>query len=102
MTAKGNARQRPPVSWSDSQIRHHGAAALKYATQKELATQADIESWTGVKPRLQRKILAGRSLLSMRLLKSGRLRRHIIEYLRVCDRAVKKTLPRVSRARRSR
>lgn len=100
MTGKGNAHSRPAVSWSDRQIRQHGAGALRYAKQKELATQRDLAAWTNTPERTVRNQLAGRSVLTFKVFGSGRLRRHILHYLSVCDRAVKKTLPHVLRAKR--
>lgn len=99
MAGQGNARPRPAVSWSDRQLRAHGSAALRYAKRKELASQADIASWNKQDVRTVREQLAGRTLLTFEVFRSGRLRRHILHYLDVCDRAVKKTLPHIARKR---
>jgi hypothetical protein len=89
------------VSWSERQIMHHGAAALRYAKEKTLATQADIASWCRPRRsvRLVAKWLKGESLITFAVLGSGRLRPHILHYLDVCDQRVRKTLPRVARKR---
>lgn len=102
MTAQDNVRGRLPVSWSDRQLRMHGSAALRYAKRKVLASQADIASWNKQDVRTVREQLAGRSLLTFDVFRSGRLRAHILHYLSVCDRAVKKTIPHVARKRRGR
>ncbi len=101
-------RKRTPtpfarVSWSDRQIRHHGADSLDYAMSIALATQADVAKWLGRSVRFVGKALKKQADLTLAdLLKSGRLRPHMLRYLDACDRKVKKTLPRVARARRAR
>ena len=104
MADQRTSKRRGGVSWSERQIRTHGAGALRHAKQKTLATQADIASWCRPKAseRLVRKLLKGESMLTFAVLGSGRLRRHIIEYLDVCDQRVRKTLPHVLRAKRRR
>lgn len=104
MTGQRTANRRPGVSWSEPQIRKHGAAALRYAMSKELATQADVASWCRPVPRsgarLVRKWLKEESLMTFAVLGSARLRPHILHYLDVCDQRVRKTLPHVLRAKR--
>lgn len=91
------------VSWSEAQIRNHGSAALRYAMSKEVATQGDVASWCRPKPRsgarLVRKWVKGESILTFAILGSGRLRSHILDYLVACDKRVRRTAPRMARAR---
>lgn len=102
MIGQRTAKRHTGVSWSERQIMHHGAAALRYAKAKTLATQADIASWCKPKKsvRLVAKWLAGESIISFAVLGSGRLRPHILHYLDICDQRVRKTLPHVLRAKR--
>lgn len=74
------------VSWSERQIRQHSAGALAYAIKKAGATQADAAKWCHVSERTIRDWLTGRAPINVReVLRSGRLRREFIRYLRVCD-----------------
>jgi hypothetical protein len=74
------------VSWSEAQIRQHSAGALRYAMRKAGATQADAAKWCHVSERTVRDWIAGRAPVNLRaVLRSGRLRREFIRYLRVCD-----------------
>jgi hypothetical protein len=75
------------VTWSERQIRQHSAGALRHAMNKAGATQADAAKWCRVSERTVRDWLAGRTPINLRaVLRSGRLRREFIRYLRVCDR----------------
>lgn len=74
------------VTWSDRQITQHSAGALRYAVAKAGATQADAAKWCRVSLRTMQAWLAGTAPLNLRaVLRSGRLRREFIRYLRVCD-----------------
>jgi hypothetical protein len=74
------------VTWSDDQIRQHSAGALRYAMDKAEATQEDAAKWCRVSVRTIRDWLAGRAPINLRaVLRSGRLRREFIRYLRICD-----------------
>jgi DNA-binding XRE family transcriptional regulator len=75
------------VTWSERQIRQHSAGALRHAMAKAGATQLDAAKWCGVSERTIRDWLAGRAPINLRaVLRSGRLRREFIRYLRVCDK----------------
>ena len=88
------------VSWSERQIRQHSAGAFRYALDREQATQPDAAKWVRRSERTIRDWLAGRSAIDLRsVLRSGRLRRHFLRYLTVCDRRVRRTLPHVVRRR---
>lgn len=99
MTRQRTSKRHVGVSWSDAQIRHHSAEALRYAMRKELAVQVDVASWNEQSARAVGKQLAEEVIPTLKILKSGRLRRHILEYLQVCDQRVRKTLPREPRRR---
>jgi hypothetical protein len=74
------------VTWSEAQIRQHSAGALAHAMKVANATQADAAKWCRVSERTIRDWLAGRAPINLRaVLRSGRLRREFIRYLRVCD-----------------
>ncbi len=74
------------VTWSERQIRQHSAGALRHAMTKAGATQADAAKWCRVSERTIRDWLAERAPINLRaVLRSGRLRREFIRYLRVCD-----------------
>lgn len=74
------------VSWSDEQVRQHSAGALRHAIDKAGATQAAAARWCRVSERTIRDWLGGRAPINLRaVLRSGRLRREFIRYLRVCD-----------------
>ena len=102
MTGQRTSNRLGGVSWSERQIRQHGAAALRYAKAKTLATQADIASWCRPRKsvRLVRKWLKAESMITFAVFGSGRLRRHLLEHLDTCDQRVRKTLPHVLRAKR--
>lgn len=75
------------VSWTEEQVRQHSAGALRYAIDKAGGTQASAARWCRVSERTVRDWLAGRAPINLRaVLRSGRLRREFIRYLRVCDR----------------
>jgi hypothetical protein len=74
------------VTWSDEQVRQHSAAALRYAMEKAGATQGAAARWCRVSVRTIRAWLAGAAPINLRaVLRSGRLRREFIRYLRICD-----------------
>lgn len=74
------------VTWSERQIRQHSAGALRHAMNVARATQADAARWCRVSERTIRDWLAERAPINLRaVLRSGRLRREFIRYLRVCD-----------------
>ncbi len=74
------------VTWSEQQVRQHSAGALRYAIDKAGGTQASAARWCRVSERTMRDWLAGRAPINLRaVLRSGRLRREFIRYLRVCD-----------------
>lgn len=74
------------VSWSERQIRQHSADALRYAIRKAGGTQLDAAKWCRVSVRTIGDWVAGRAPINLRaVLRSGRLRREFIRYLRVCD-----------------
>lgn len=102
MTRQRTSKRLGGVSWSDRQLRQHSAAALRYAMTEELASQADVAKWSKKSVRAVREQLSGRRLLTLDVLRSGRLRRHLLRYLSVCDQRVRKTLPHVLRAKRAR
>lgn len=86
MTAKRTPVPFIGVSWSERQIRQHSAGALAHAIGKAGATQADAARWCKVSERTIRAWLAGTAPINLRaVLRSGRLRREFIRYLRVCD-----------------
>lgn len=86
MTAKRTAKPFVGVSWSDQQVRQHSAGALRYAMNRAGATQAEAAKWCRVSVRTIADWLAGRAPINLRaVLRSGRLRREFIRYLRVCD-----------------
>mgnify|MGYP001544594001 CR=1 FL=1 len=86
MASKRTARSAVGVSWSESQIRQHSAGALRYAIKAAGATQADAAKWCQVSERTIRDWLNGQAPINLRaVLRSGRLRRNFIRYLRVCD-----------------
>ena len=75
------------VSWSEKQARQHSAGALRYAIAKAGGSQVAAAKWCRVSERTMRDWLAERAPLNLRaVLRSGRLRREFIRYLRVCDR----------------
>jgi transposase len=89
------------VTWSERQIRQHSAGALRYALDVTGATQADAAKWVQRSERTVRDWLAERAAIDLRsVLRSGRLRRAFLRYLTVCDQRVRKTLPRIARARK--
>lgn len=74
------------VTWSERQITQHSAGALEYALHKAGATQADAAKWCRVSLRTIQAWVAGTAPVNLRaVLRSGRLRREFIRYLRVCD-----------------
>lgn len=82
------------VTWSERQITQHSADALRHAIAKAGATQADAAKWCGVSLRTMQAWLAPNARAASRVpvridlravLRSGRLRREFIRYLRVCD-----------------
>ncbi len=74
------------VSWSEQQVRQHSAGALRYAIDKAGGTQASAARWCRVSERTIRAWLAGTAPINLRaVLRSGRLRREFLRYLRVCD-----------------
>lgn len=87
MAAPRNGVPFVGVTWSEEQVRQHSAGALRYAIDKAQGTQASAARWCRVSVRTVRDWLAGRAAINLRaVLRSGRLRRHFLEYLRVCDR----------------
>jgi hypothetical protein len=86
MTAKRTPAPFVGISWSEAQIRQHSAGALRYAMNKARATHADAAKWCRVSERTIRAWLAGTAPINLRaVLRSGRLRREFIRYLRICD-----------------
>jgi hypothetical protein len=86
MTAKRTTKPYVGVTWSEAKVRQHSAGALRYAMDKAGATQAQAAKWCGVSVRTVADWLAGRAAINLRaVLRSGRLRREFIRYLRVCD-----------------
>lgn len=84
--AKRTARPFVGVSWSERQITQHSAGAFAYAIKKAGATQADAAKWCKVSLRTVQAWVAGTAPVNVRaVLRSGRLRREFIRYLRVCD-----------------
>jgi uncharacterized protein (DUF2267 family) len=84
--AKRTTAPHAGVTWSEDQIRQHSAGALRHAIGKAKATQEDAAKWCRVSVRTIRDWLAGRTTINLRaVLRSGRLRREFIRYLRVCD-----------------
>jgi hypothetical protein len=74
------------VTWTERQITQHSAGALRYAVRKAGATQADAAKWCRVSLRTVQAWFAGTAPVNLRaVLRSGRLRREFIRYLRVCD-----------------
>lgn len=82
--AKRTRVRRQPIRWSDAQIRKHASGALNFAMKREGAKQVDAASWEGVSDRTIHSAVRAKSI-GLWILRSGRLRRHILEYLRVCD-----------------
>lgn len=77
----------PGVTWSEQQVRQHSAGALRYAIHKAGGSQTAAAKWCRVSERTMRDWLAERAPINLRaVLRSGRLRREFIRYLRVCDR----------------
>jgi hypothetical protein len=75
------------VTWSEQQVTQHSAHALRYAIAKAGASQSDAARWCRVSLRTMQAWVAGTAPLNLRaVLRSGRLRREFIRYLRVCDR----------------
>jgi hypothetical protein len=86
MTRKRMVVPHIGVTWTERQIAQHSASALAYAIKKAGATQADAAKWCRVSLRTIQAWLAGTAPLNLRaVLRSGRLRREFIRYLRVCD-----------------
>lgn len=74
------------VTWSERQVTQHSAGALAYAMHKAGAKQVDAAKWCRVSLRTIQAWLAGTAPINLRaVLRSGRLRREFIRYLRVCD-----------------
>lgn len=87
MTGKRTPRLFVGVTWSERQIRQHSAGALRHAIRKAAATQTDAAKWCRVSERTIRAWLAERASINLpAVLRSGRLRREFLRYLRVCDR----------------
>jgi hypothetical protein len=87
MTRQATAKPFVGVTWSEAKVRQHSAGALRYAIHKAGATQAAAASWCRVSERTIRAWLNGTAAINLRaVLRSGRLRREFIRYLRVCDR----------------
>lgn len=82
--AKRTRARRPPIRWSDAQIRKHASGALKFAMKQEGAKQIDAASWEDVSERTIHSAVRAKSI-GLWILRSGRLRRHVLDYLRVCD-----------------
>jgi aryl-alcohol dehydrogenase-like predicted oxidoreductase len=86
MAAKRTALSFVGVTWTERQIRQHSAGALGHAMRLAGATQLDAAKWCRVSERTIREWLAERAPINLRaVLRSGRLRREFIRYLRVCD-----------------
>jgi len=86
MTRQATAKPFVGVTWSEAKVRQHSAGALRYAMNKAEATQAEAAKWCRVSVRTIADWLAGRAPINLRaVLRSGRLRREFIRYLRVCD-----------------
>lgn len=84
--AKRTAQPFVGVTWPDAKVRQHSAGALRYAMGKAGASQTAAAKWCQVSVRTIADWLAGRSAISLRaVLRSGRLRREFIRYLRACD-----------------
>jgi len=74
------------ITWSERQIRQHSAGALRHAMAVAGASQLDAARWCRVSERTVRDWLAERAREAKEnVLRSGRLRREFIRYLRVCD-----------------
>jgi hypothetical protein len=86
MAGQRNGKPFVGVTWSERQIAQHSADALRHAISKAGATQADAAKWCRVSLRTVQAWLAGTAPINLRaVLRSGRLRREFIRYLRVCD-----------------
>jgi hypothetical protein len=84
--AKRTSRPFVGVTWSERQITQHSAGALVYAIKRASATQADAAKWCRVSLRTVQAWVAGTAPVNLRaVLRSGRLRREFIRYLKVCD-----------------
>lgn len=96
MVAKRTTKTFVGVTWTERQITQHSAAALRYAIKKAGGTQADAAKWCHVSLRTiqawveeptNRAALREAPAFNLRaVLRSGRLRREFLRYLRVCDR----------------
>jgi hypothetical protein len=86
MTRQATAKRFVGVTWSEAKVRQHSAGALRYAINKAGATQSEAAKWCRVSVRTIADWLAERAPINLRaVLRSGRLRREFIRYLRVCD-----------------
>jgi hypothetical protein len=75
------------ITWSEQQVRQHSAGAIRYAIDKSGGSQTAAARWCRVSERTMRDWLAERTPVNLTaVLRSGRLRREFIRYLRVCDR----------------
>lgn len=88
LTMAGQRTTKPfvGVTWTEAKVRQHSADALRYAMNRAGATHAEAAAWCRVSVRTIADWLAGRAPINLRaVLRSGRLRREFIRYLRICD-----------------